>query len=302
MNLTEIRKDIHEDEFDLFELLDIILRRKKIILCVSVIGILLTGFLTYTFGKNQHNMEGINFSLRSEIYKDFYFKKANIDLDKFTYGDMLYRDEIVNKLYNEIDENSTKSVEEKREILLKTIRVIPVVDKEKLEYLTLEVGYKGEISKEKKIINRYLDILNEELKDQVLEGISKKDYNTEITKKIVDERLELIQKKINYLSRGEEKNGNVIEILSFKYPKLIEDKRQLEDLYKKYSTELVGIKGLKKNKEINNLVYRISDIYTIKHSSKIKVIFLGGVIFSIFIGITLGFIEEFLVNYRNRKK
>ncbi|MGL5428464.1 MAG: hypothetical protein ACRDAS_11180, partial [Cetobacterium sp.] len=168
----------NSDEIDLYDLIEILVKNKMIILLTTAVLTLgaLGGAMLHRAGV--HNKQGVNFAINSGIYSDFFYKKSDINISPVEMSDMLNSDEILMKLY-EIPE--LKNIYEKRvkaedrdisaqrrflekKIIVKTVKQESLVDGIKFSRDiggTLELNFEGDKNLERKVGDLFLDIYSE---------------------------------------------------------------------------------------------------------------------------------------------
>jgi hypothetical protein len=97
-------------------------------------------------------------------------------------------------------------------------------------------------------------------------------------------------------------NDGITGIIYMKYPILFEKKKQTEELYRKYSDELIGIEGLREDDGIKNQVEVLSSVYQVKTKSKAKLILALGIVLGLFMGVFVAFIREFFKGIDFKKR
>ncbi|MGL5962977.1 MAG: Wzz/FepE/Etk N-terminal domain-containing protein, partial [Fusobacteriaceae bacterium] len=78
----------NSDEIDLYDLIEILVKNKMIILLTTAILTLgaLGGAMLHRAGV--HNKQGVNFAINNGIYSDFFYKKAEINISPVEMSDM----------------------------------------------------------------------------------------------------------------------------------------------------------------------------------------------------------------------
>lgn len=311
-------KKENNGEIDLYDLIDILVRQKIVIAAtIGVVCLLSLGGALYE-RSTKYDREAINFKIRQDkLENDFYFQKANLVMDRFDYRDIFFKKEVVDqlftipqveKLYEKSFSKDERTTRTRREFIQKSLVVEAVKDKETVEYLTAIASLKGDKKAEAELLEKYIDILNEEKKLRIDRAIENQYEKAKMEEKESYDRLKKLESEVNKLA-DDEKNSlssdskiSIIEILTFKYPTLIAHLNEEKETYIKYNSELIGIQGVKK--EINNFdfIERVSDTYVIKRESKAKMILAGGIVLGIFMGIFVGLLKEFVDGYKKRRK
>ena len=305
-------------EIDLYDLIDILVRQKiAIAITIGVICLLSLGGALYERSA-KYDREALNFKIRQDkLENDFYFQKANLVMDRFDYRDLFFKKEIVDqlftipeleKLYEKATPKDERTTRTRREFIQRSLVVEEVKEQESIKYLTAIASLKGDKKAEAELLEKYIDILNEEKKIRIDQAIENQDEKVKTEEKESYSRLKKLESEVNNLA-DIEKNSlssdskiSIIDILTFKYPTLITHLNEEKEMYTKYNSELIGIEGIKKEINSFNFIERVSDIYVIKKESKAKMILAGGIVLGIFIGIFVGLLKEFIDGYKKRRK
>lgn len=294
---TEFR---HDDEIDLYELIEILVRHKMTIVLTTILCVLLSLGAALYVRSNK-----IDFLIKDIVISQdtFGLKGANILLPE----GVLLKDDNVKKLleiealkaeYLKNTPNELQSVDSERKFLSEVLTIIK--DDKRPGIVKIKAEIVADRTSSVELINRYIDILKSE-------DNTKNIIESEIELKIaelqrVEKELETIQTELLAIFKNdsdlralkpEEKSG----FLSFKYPTLMMRRVDVEKYYNNYSNELVRLTNLNTRYEV---VKSSSDIYLERGTSKAKLILAVGSVLGVFLGIMLAFLKEFVDGYKKR--
>lgn len=313
MNELQERKYIEDDEIDLFEIIDILVKRKVFIIIsfvlFTIIG--LGGALYYRTIKPFILTKQFSIDY-SYAERDYFFDKSKIVLNKINPNNILINDKYINKLFNikgleeMYKETSPKDDYSKIEFLQE---IIKINFDEQLNSYTLEVEMKRNESLQKEIIDTYLLILKDEIENDIVKNIDEKYSTIKSENEKSKNELAKIEKQIENILIA---HSNMIsdktdlgELIKFINPTLVIEKNKITDIYTNTSNLLVGFDTLKDENNINlildNIIKENSSIYAVEVKSKAKFILLGISIFGIVFGIMGAFVLEFIETYKKRK-
>lgn len=292
----------YDDEIDLYELIEILVRHKwSIILTTVFCTILSLGAALYVRSNTP------NYLMKSIlIQQDSYGLKGvnKIDVDSLLLQDKnvgrILEIESIKKEYLEKTPENMQSITSERKFLQDLITI------SKNEKKPQEISIKTEIivdeNSSRDIINRYLDILREQdnlseviLKEKKMKKDSLKKTKIEM-ENIQNEILDIFKKDGDLRALKPEEKMNYI---SAKYPELSLRKNEQEKYYNTYVNELVRLDSLNDKLDI---IKEITDIYFIKGQSKAKMILAVGIVMGLFLGIMVAFLKEFIDGYKKRYK
>lgn len=313
MNELQERKYIEDDEIDLFEIIDILVKRKFFIIISFVLFTILGlgGALYYRSVKPFILAKKFSIDY-SYAEKDYFFNKSKIVLNKINPNNILLNDKYINKLFSikELEEmykdTSPKDDYSKVKFLQE---IIKINFDEKLDNYTLEVEMKRNESLQKEIINTYLLILKDEIENDIVKNIDEKYSVIKFENEKSKNELAKIEKKIenivNIHSSIISDKTNLEEFVNFINPALVIEKNKVADIYANTSDLLIGFETLKDEKNHNNILNNIikedTSIYIVESISKNKFVLLGFSIFGVVFGIMGAFVLEFIETYKKRR-
>ena len=292
----------YDDEIDLYELIEMLVRHKWSIVITAVICTLLSlGAALYVRSKTP------NYLIKSIlIQQDTYGLKGvnRIDINSILLQDKnidrILEIEPIKQQYLENTPENMRSMISERKFLQDIITV------SKNEKNPNEISIKTEIiadeNSSRDVINRYTDILREQdnltdviEKEKKLKSDSLEKTKIEI-KNIQNEILNIFKNDNDLRALKPEEKMNYI---SSKYPELNLRKNEQEKYYNTYVNELVKLDSLNDKLDI---IKETTDIYFVKGQSKAKLILAVGIVMGFFLGIMVAFLKEFIDGYKRRYK
>ena len=301
-----IQEERYEGEIDLAELIGILLKNWKIVIGVaSIITLISLGGALYVRSKT-YDKSAVDFKLKN-IENNFFYEKASLNITNIDPEFIFLKDNLINEFYdiselnNILNKNLGKKnydIDDKRKFILDRLELKEVfLSKDELSNYQLLASSEGGKTLNDKLIKKFIEILNRERELTILNQINNK-YKTISEKSKFYEgelkKLEVEMRKIVSLESIEIlKNEGTTGIFEIKYPSLLVKKLQLEELYKKYSDELIGLEGLKEDITVKNQVKLLSSVYKVKNKSKALLILAGGAVLGLFMGIFVAFGKEF---------
>lgn len=292
----------YDDEIDLYELIEILVRHKWSIVITTILCIMLSlGAALYVRSKTS------NYLIKNIlIQQDTYGLKGvnRIDVDSVLLQDRnvkkILEIEPIKKEYLENTPENLRNLMSERKFLQEILTI------SKNDKNPNEVSIKTEIiadeNSSKEVINRYLDILREQdnLSNVITEEKNIKVTSLEKTKieleKIQNEILDIFKKDSDLRALKPEEKVNYI---TYKYPELNLKRSEQEKYYNTYVNELVRLDSLNNSLDV---IKETTDIYFVKGQSKAKLILAIGILMGVFLGIMVAFLKEFIDGYKRRYK
>ena len=292
----------YDEEIDLYELIEILVRHKwSIVVTIILCTLLSLGGALYVRSKTP------NYLMKSIlIQQDTYGLK---DVNKINVDTILLQDvniekileiESIKKEYLENTPEEMQNIASERKFLQGLITISKNAKNPE------EVSIKTEIIVDEKsgrdVINRYTDILREQdnLADVIAKEKKFKSDSLEKTKieieKIQNEILDIFKKDSDLRALKPEEKMNYI---AAKYPELNLRKNEQEKYYNTYVNELIRLDSLNDKADI---IKETTDIYFLKGQSKAKLILVVGILMGLFLGVIVAFLKEFIDGYKKRYK
>ncbi|MGF6906977.1 Wzz/FepE/Etk N-terminal domain-containing protein [Fusobacterium sp. PH5-44] len=318
-NITPYKKDYDEEnEINLYELLDIILKRKMIIIIVTVLGTILSFGSALYYSKNiSKEKYAQNFTVNYNIFnEDELIKTGNLKTIEIL--TLLNNNDVVDEFFEidklrEIYEKKNKKIlsgnEEilRKRLFLKKILTINLQDEKQNELsfgvkkyiVTADVEKKSDI--QNILIDKVLEIVERKVDTEFVHKLERIDsFNKENIEKYLL-ALKENDKDFNILEEVKDvRVENVDSIIKYINPSLYVTITENINNYKK-SIELdKKIEIVKEKMKDNNLLEVDTSIYMIEKRGYAKIILLIGALFSVVLGICLAFVKEFWNGYKNK--
>lgn len=302
-----------EDELSLYDIVNILLKYKKMIISIFLIGLIASFGLALSL-RNYNRKESANQEFRlmyNALESNPYYQMINLTYVKFNPSTILQNEKYLNSFFEikELRDEFYKSknlsdkflLDKKIEFLSKIIKL-----ENKDGVYSLKITANENLDIVEKISEIYFSILNEEIPERIktlieTEKIEALVLNDEATKK-----LESIKKEIN-LALSTEKNisnmtaSDIRSLISFKEPLLAVDNAFYQSVYDRTSKQIIGTEEILKTSLIDNIIEKTSSLIIKREAGIAKYILLGGIIFTILIIIILIIVKEFRERYKKYK-
>ena len=314
-----------EDEISIYEILNIFLKNIKIFIIVTIIGLIVTCLYVakkIIFDKN--NTTYINYTLNYQEIKSYmgeiYYPKKNpkeLLLDD-KYLALLFENPELKALYEEKVKENKDDISTKRDFLNenKILEISSLQElaksKEEQELIspdsyrtTVRVNKKYDKNREvsDSIMKTYLSILNQYYKENMFDYLEERKAYLEKTLPVLKKQLEdnAVSGKIPVSSGGSGTTDN--NYFKYIYPIQVSNIDTYYEKYKTFESEYQSIKtlmDLELNKAENFIKYD-SSIINVKEKSGVAVKLAVGLVISMFLGILVAFVKEFIEGYKKNK-
>ena len=292
----------HDDEIDLYELIEILVRHKWSIVVTTIICTLLSlGAALYVRSKTPNYLIK-NILVQQENYE---LKGVNrIDVDAVLLQDKnverILEIESLKRKYLDVVPENMQNITSERKFLQDMITISK--SGKNLEEIAVKTEVNVDENTGREVINSYIDILKEQ--DNLSQVVSnektvklKELENIKNSLKEVQNEMAIIFKNDSDLR--ELKLENRVNYISYKYPELTLRKDEQEKYHNAYVDEIVKLNTLNDRASI---IREVSDIYLVKGQSKAKLILAVGIIMGLFLGVMVAFLKEFIDGYKRRYK
>ena len=292
----------YDDEIDLYELIEILVRHKWSIVLTTIFCTLLSlGGALYMRSKTP------NYLIKSIlIQQDTYGLKG---VNKINVDTILLQDKNIEKILEiePIKKEYLKNIPKEMQSMAAERKFLQeLISVSKNEKNPEEVSIKTEIIVDeisgRDVINRYIDVLREQdnladiiAKEKKLKNDSLEKAKIEI-ENIQNEILDIFKKDSDLRALKPEEKMNYI---AAKYPEVNLRKSEQEKYYNTYVNELIRLDSLNDKMDI---IKEMTDIYFLKGQSKAKLILVVGVIMGVLLGVMVAFLKEFIDGYKKRYK
>ena len=325
--LVKVEDDFYEEnEINIYDLINIFLKNIKIFIIVTVIGLIATClFIAKKIIFDKNNTTYINYTLnyeeiKSYIGKDIYYPQKSpkeILLDD-KYLALLFENPELKSLYEEKVKENKDDISTKRDFLtenkiLETSSLQEMAKTKEEQDLLSPDSYRTTVRVNKKydknravsdsIMKTYLNILNQYYKENMFDYLEERKAYLEKSLPVLKRQLEenAVDGKISISSGGSGTNDN--NYFKYIYPIQVSNIDTYYEKYKTFESEYQSIKtliDLELNKAENFIKYD-SSIINVKEKSGVAVKLAVGLVISMFLGILVAFVKEFIEGYKKNK-
>lgn len=292
----------HDDEIDLYELIEILVRHKWSIVVTTMICTLLSlGGALYIRSKTPNYLIK-NILVQQESYN---LKGINkIDIDAVLLQDKnverILEIESLKRKYQDVVPKNMQNTTSERKFLQDIITVSKSGNN--LEEAAVKTKIIVDEKTGREVINRYIDILKEQ--DNLSQVVSNEKAVKLKELENIKDNLKEVQNEMAIIFKidsdlRELKPENRVNYISYKYPELTLRKDEQEKYHNAYVDEIVKLNTLN---DRANIIKEVSDIYLVKGQSKAKLILAVGIVMGLFLGIMVAFLKEFIDGYKRRYK
>ena len=323
--LVKVEDNFYEEEFNIYDFIDIFFKNIKIFIIVTIIGLIVTClFIAKKIIFDKNNTTYINYTLNYQEIKSYmgeiYYPKKNpkeILLDD-KYLALLFENPELKSLYEEKVKENKDDINTKRDFLtenkiLETISLQEMAKTKEEQDLISPDLYRTTVRVNKKydknrvvsdsIMKTYLDILNQYYKENMFDYLEERKAYLEKTLPVLKKQLEdnAVSGKIPVSSGGSGTTEN--NYFKYIYPIQVSNIDTYYEKYKTFESEYQSIKtliDLELNKAENFIKYD-SSIINVKEKSGIVIKLAIGIILSIVLGMFAIFVKEFIEGYKKNK-
>lgn len=300
LKIMEVRQ--HDDEIDLYELIEILVRHKWSIVVTTMICTLLSlGGALYIRSKTPNYLIK-NILVQQESYNLKGINKVDVDAvllqDKNV--ERILGIESLKRKYQDVVPKNMQNTTSERKFLQDIITVSK--SGKNLEEAAVKTKIIVDEKTGREVINRYIDILKEQ--DNLSQVVSNEKAVKLKELENIKDNLKEVQNEMAIIFKidsdlRELKPENRVNYISYKYPELTLRKDEQEKYHNAYVDEIVKLNTLN---DRANIIKEVSDIYLVKGQSKAKLILAVGIVMGLFLGIMVAFLKEFIDGYKRRYK
>lgn len=295
----------YDDEIDLYELIEILVRHKWSIVITTVLCTILSLGAALYVRSNTPNYLIKSILIQQDTYGLKGVNRINVDTvllqDKNV--ERILEIEPIKKQYLKETPKEMQNIASERKFLQEIINVSKskVNDKEPIPVELKTVILVDEDSS-KDVIKSYLDILKEQ---DNLSQIITNEKNIKFKQlEEIKASLKDIQEKMGDIFKNDSDLRNLkpedkINYIIYKYPELALRKDEQEKYHNAYVDEIVKLNSLN---DRTSIIREVSDIYFVKGQSKAKLILAVGIVMGLFLGVMVAFLKEFIDGYKKRYK
>ena len=323
--LVKVEDNFYEEEFNIYDFIDIFFKNIKIFIIVTIIGLIATClFIAKKIIFDKNNTTYINYTLNYQEIKSYmgeiYYPKKNpkeILLDD-KYLALLFENPELKSLYEEKVKENKDDISTKRDFLTENkileISSLKEITKTKEEQdLISPDSYRTTVRVNKKydknrvvsdsIMKTYLDILNQYYKENMFDYLEERKAYLEKTLPVLKKQLEdnAVSGKIPVSSGGSGTTEN--NYFKYIYPIQVSNIDTYYEKYKTFESEYQSIKtliDLELNKAENFIKYD-SSIINVKEKSGNAIKLAIGIVLSLCLGVFATFVKEFIEGYKKNK-
>ncbi|MEG2587487.1 MAG: hypothetical protein RSA05_05155 [Cetobacterium sp.] len=298
--LRMVEQNRYDDEIDLYELIEILVRNKKTVFVTFILCFLISlGAALYVRSNREdylvknilieqstHGLKGVNIIEVGNLF----LKDENVK--------RFYEIEGLNKAYLKKTPEKSQGIESKRKFLQEVVTVSN--DNKNPGSITIKTKIIDNEQTGREMVNTYVSLLKEQdnLKIVVGRNIKRKTNQlakTKINLKELENRfLEIFKNDADVRALNPTEK---VQYIQYKYPALSLRRMEEERYYVSYMDELVKLNAINTDVET---IKMISDTYFVKGQTKAKLILAVGAVMGVFLGIMMAFLKEFIDGYKKR--
>ena len=323
--LVKVEDNFYEEEFNIYDFIDIFFKNIKIFIIVTIIGLIATClFIAKKIIFDKNNTTYINYTLNYQEIKSYmgeiYYPKKNpkeLLLDD-KYLELLFENPELKALYEEKVKENKDDINTKRDFLtenkiLETISLQEMAKTKEEQDLISPDLYRTTVRVNKKydknrvvsdsIMKSYLSILNQYYKENMFDYLEERKSYLEKTLPVLKKQLEdnAVSGKIPVSSGGSGTTEN--NYFKYIYPIQVSNIDTYYEKYKTFESEYQSIKtlmDLELNKAENFIKYD-SSIINVKEKSGNSIKLAIGIVLSLCLGVLAIFVKEFIEGYKKNK-
>ena len=323
--LVKVEDNFYEEEFNIYDFIDIFFKNIKIFIIVTIIGLIATClFIAKKIIFDKNNTTYINYTLNYQEIKSYmgeiYYPKKNpkeLLLDD-KYLELLFENPELKALYEEKVKENKDDINTKRDFLtenkiLETISLQEMAKTKEEQDLISPDLYRTTVRVNKKydknrvvsdsIMKSYLSILNQYYKENMFDYLEERKSYLEKTLPVLKKQLEdnAVSGKIPVSSGGSGTTEN--NYFKYIYPIQVSNIDTYYEKYKTFESEYKSIKtlmDLELNKAENFIKYD-SSIINVKEKSGNSIKLAIGIVLSLCLGVLAIFVKEFIEGYKKNK-
>jgi len=323
--LVKVEDNFYEEEFNIYDFIDIFFKNIRIFIIVTIIGLIATClFIAKKIIFDKNNTTYINYTLNYQEIKSYmgeiYYPKKNpkeLLLDD-KYLELLFENPELKALYEEKVKENKDDINTKRDFLtenkiLETISLQEMAKTKEEQDLISPDLYRTTVRVNKKydknrvvsdsIMKSYLSILNQYYKENMFDYLEERKSYLEKTLPVLKKQLEdnAVSGKIPVSSGGSGTTEN--NYFKYIYPIQVSNIDTYYEKYKTFESEYQSIKtlmDLELNKAENFIKYD-SSIINVKEKTRDMLKLAIGIVLSIGLGMFAIFVKEFIEGYKKNK-
>ncbi|MBC2850946.1 hypothetical protein H5J22_05775 [Cetobacterium sp. 8H] len=297
--LRMVEQNRYDDEIDLYELIEILVRNKKTVIVTFILCFFISLGAALYVRSNREDYLVKNILIEKNDYKINGLNTINPD-DIFLRDERIeafYQIEALNNEYKKEIPQAEQDISSKRKFLQEMIKT-----SKNEKVLTVKTKFILDEKSTQDILNTYVNMLNE---IDNLTQVVRQNKNMRIAQiEELKNQMKVVESKISEIFKNDRilnglKPEEQIVYIQYKYPELSLERTGLEKYYKGYTDNLVELNSIDENEK---RVRAISDTYFVKGETKAKLILAVGAVMGVFLGIMMAFLKEFIDGYKKRYK
>lgn len=302
-----------DEEINLYDIVDIMGKYKKVIISILLIGFALSFALALVLRNyKRKDITKQDFIINYTVLESNpYYQMINLNYTKFDPKTVFQKEEYIDRFLtvDYIKEEFEKKISEQEKFIIdKKIKALSEIIKleENKGVYTLTVISDNKSNAGYEIIDIYFSILKEQIIERLKNLIkTEKDkafiLKNESSKKLDDIKLE-IAKVLKSEKTGDISIDDMSTLFAFKEPRLAVDNIFYQELYKRTSKQLLGAENIIENPDlIEKIIQKTSSLIITKDKGIAIYILLGGIAFTCFFIVMFIVIKEFLEGYKKHK-
>lgn len=308
-----------EDEIDLYDLVEILVKNKITIIVTTILITLIS--LGAALHVRSNNKLKFAQDISGIATDRFFINKANLIMEPVRLNELLENPEIQKTYFNNVElenfykkslGNGIDNYSSRKDFLNKIIKIDEITkdtldNKKVIKNLAIVMELpKDQENLKNYLADGYIDLYEKESNQKLKEALDKKYSFVKVEKEKYEKELRGIEEQIQKLISEQPKellaNDSIVNVISTKYPVIFQKKNEVTELFARYSNELLGVEGALKEELNQKSIIKLSSVYSVPVKSKATLILAVGMVLGLFMGIFLAFIKEFVLGYKKRER
>ncbi|MGF6906975.1 hypothetical protein [Fusobacterium sp. PH5-44] len=306
-----------DDEINLYEVLDIILKRKLLICIILIFGIILSFCTGKYYAKNiKKEKYAQDFAINYNIFNDVTLLNAE-NFSTVRVLSLLNDDDVISEFYTldslkeiyEKNKNNENDEDiEKRKFLKKILTINSSQDKQEeislnlKQYTILAAVPVNNKKLAQDLVNKFMEIIDRKINVAFIEKIKKIGEFNESNLKNYKNELKADNENVIKYELNNLKTESVDVVMKYSNPGIYAEINKSLKFYEDSSSLESSVKFIEKKLENSDLVEKFTSVYVVETKSYSLIILLIGSLLSLFLGIFIAFTLEFVENYKKREK
>lgn len=301
-----------EDEISLYDIIDILIKYKKLIISIFLIGFLLSIGAALVFRNwNRKEIAKQDFSINYvSLENNEYYKMVGLTYTKYNPKEILQKESYIDK-FLEIEElkqnfENAKTDNENLELerKIKFLSNIVTLTENKDSY-TITVTTEKKLNIGSKVVEVFFNILEENTSSKLNKLVISEKERALLLNKEASEKLESIKVEISEILKNERSlnltTSDMSALIAFKEPRLAADNTFYQGIYDTTSKKIIGAENLLKTDLLNEIVQKSSSLIISNKSGIAKYVLLGGLVFTFFVIFLIIVFKESSEGYKKHR-